>query len=618
MIYALIGIPLGLVMFQSIGERLNTFVGLALKHAKRCFKARNPEVNQTNLVMVVSVLSTILMTSMAAVFAKYERWEYFDALYYCFITLTTIGFGDYVALQKESALQSKPEYVILSLIFILFGLSVVSSAVNLLVLKFLTLNTEDERRDEQLRYTANLNPIQLEGDVITSNESAVVAALPMQADHLKQVVPTLDRGKCQLLRNRFNGGGTTTTQGRQQQTDLVPLKTSVGGGPPVSHQLMLDQVRHSWTSQDDNLGSSSQLDHHLDDDDDDDDDYCHHHHYHHQHHLDQGAASGDLAVDENKATCEEDDNYAEDDDESYFEEDSAHPHHHHHHHRRHSQEQLHPHKHHHHLQPHAKPPIHQSKHTNRSSPLNQHHHHHHHHNHRHHKQQPRFQCQPQHTVCNCCSWLSITSAGVSDASATHYPPSLVIGPNGFIKQSQRKQKLRSPAAVVNHDAGMSSIQPQLGATNAEFAINMKPNVIHGGGGINTTTTTTASSTSTDQRQSGSGAKVIRSTKQKAPISSCEYTSSSSLVAMTVNWPSQQSGGRTSGHLPLNSAASQGDLVADGPTNKRTTKGSNRVKPKLVCKSCCQHSECIERALQSRSSDPPSELDSTEKKEGDDS
>lgn len=113
------------------------------------------------------MLSTILMTSMAAVFAKYERWDYFDALYYCFITLTTIGFGDYVALQKESALQSKPEYVALSLIFILFGLSVVSSAVNLLVLKFLTLNTEDERRDEQLRYTANLNLIQLEGDVIT-------------------------------------------------------------------------------------------------------------------------------------------------------------------------------------------------------------------------------------------------------------------------------------------------------------------------------------------------------------------------------------------------------------------------------------------------------------------
>lgn len=136
--------------------------------------------------MVVSVLSTILMTSMAAVFAKYERWDYFDALYYCFITLTTIGFGDYVALQKESALQSKPEYVALSLIFILFGLSVVSSAVNLLVLKFLTLNTEDERRDEQLRYTANLNPILLEGDVITSTS---LQAIEQQSGKKQQQSP---------------------------------------------------------------------------------------------------------------------------------------------------------------------------------------------------------------------------------------------------------------------------------------------------------------------------------------------------------------------------------------------------------------------------------------------
>lgn len=45
MVYALIGIPLGLVMFQSIGERLNTFVGCALRVAKRCFNAKNPEVS---------------------------------------------------------------------------------------------------------------------------------------------------------------------------------------------------------------------------------------------------------------------------------------------------------------------------------------------------------------------------------------------------------------------------------------------------------------------------------------------------------------------------------------------------------------------------------------------
>ncbi|RZF32491.1 hypothetical protein LSTR_LSTR015082 [Laodelphax striatellus] len=87
-------------------------------------------------------------TGGAAAFSRYEGWSYFDSVYYCFITLTTIGFGDMVALQKDDALDKKPEYVVFSLIFILFGLAIVAASLNLLVLRFVTMNTEDERRDE--------------------------------------------------------------------------------------------------------------------------------------------------------------------------------------------------------------------------------------------------------------------------------------------------------------------------------------------------------------------------------------------------------------------------------------------------------------------------------------
>lgn len=173
MFYALVGIPLGLVMFQSIGERLNTFVGYLLKHGKRCLRMRNTDVSETNLVCLVSVLSTVVMTTGAAAFSAYEGWDYFDSFYYCFITLTTIGFGDYVALQKEGALKQKPEYVAFSLVFILFGLSVVSAAMNLLVLRFLTMNTEDERRDEAEAQCAAQEAVRLEGDVITANGSVI-------------------------------------------------------------------------------------------------------------------------------------------------------------------------------------------------------------------------------------------------------------------------------------------------------------------------------------------------------------------------------------------------------------------------------------------------------------
>ncbi|XP_003374880.1 Two pore potassium channel protein sup-9 [Trichinella spiralis] len=149
MFYALAGIPLTLVMFQSIGERLNTFVAFNIRHLQRCVGMKRRQVSQTNLIMVASTIGTVLMASGAYAFHQFEQWDYLDSLYYCFITLTTIGFGDYVALQKDGALQQNPKYVVFSLIFILFGLTVISAAMNLLVLRFLTMNTEDERRDVQ-------------------------------------------------------------------------------------------------------------------------------------------------------------------------------------------------------------------------------------------------------------------------------------------------------------------------------------------------------------------------------------------------------------------------------------------------------------------------------------
>ena len=136
-----------------------------------CFKMKNIEVSQTNLIMVVGNMCSITVLCGAMAFSMYEKWKFLDAIYYCFITLTTIGFGDFVALQKDEALQKKPEYVAFSLIFILFGLTVVGGMMNLLVLRFLTMNTEDERREEIEAAAAARQAVRLEGDVITANGS---------------------------------------------------------------------------------------------------------------------------------------------------------------------------------------------------------------------------------------------------------------------------------------------------------------------------------------------------------------------------------------------------------------------------------------------------------------
>ncbi|KAL5283354.1 KCNK9 family protein [Megaselia abdita] len=171
MCYAIVGIPLGLVMFQSIGERVNRLSSYVIQNVKVSLHCKQTAASELDLICVVTTLSSLTIAGGAAAFSKFENWSYFDSVYYCFITLTTIGFGDMVALQKDNALNRKPEYVMFALIFILFGLAIVAASLNLLVLRFVTMNTEDERRDEAQAIQAMQAAVHLEGDVITSNGS---------------------------------------------------------------------------------------------------------------------------------------------------------------------------------------------------------------------------------------------------------------------------------------------------------------------------------------------------------------------------------------------------------------------------------------------------------------
>lgn len=67
----------------------------------------------------ILVLSYIL--GGAFLFSRWEKWKFLDSAYFCFITLTTIGFGDFVP-KAEKELNAEVSILICS-VYLLFGMS---------------------------------------------------------------------------------------------------------------------------------------------------------------------------------------------------------------------------------------------------------------------------------------------------------------------------------------------------------------------------------------------------------------------------------------------------------------------------------------------------------------
>lgn len=99
MLYALIGIPLTLVLLTALVDRLMIpttkylhFLNSHLGHLYPPFTIR--------LLHFGTILGTLIFLFLllpAAMFTYLEpEWNYMDSLYYCFISLTTIGLGDYI------------------------------------------------------------------------------------------------------------------------------------------------------------------------------------------------------------------------------------------------------------------------------------------------------------------------------------------------------------------------------------------------------------------------------------------------------------------------------------------------------------------------------------------
>ena len=96
---SLVGIPITLLAFKSIGELIAKWVNtIVTKFEKKILKRLEPK-HMKSKSAVILFLTMLLLISLNGVMQMYSQtdWTVVEGVYFWFISFTTIGFGDYVA-----------------------------------------------------------------------------------------------------------------------------------------------------------------------------------------------------------------------------------------------------------------------------------------------------------------------------------------------------------------------------------------------------------------------------------------------------------------------------------------------------------------------------------------
>lgn len=123
--YAIFGIPLTLMLLTMWVERLMIpsthllhYLNSKLGHLYQPFNIR-----LLHLFFVFTVFLVFFLFIPAGAFASLEpEWDFLDSLYYCFISVTTIGLGDYIPGDSPNQ-PYRPLYKVLTTGYLLCGLT---------------------------------------------------------------------------------------------------------------------------------------------------------------------------------------------------------------------------------------------------------------------------------------------------------------------------------------------------------------------------------------------------------------------------------------------------------------------------------------------------------------
>ncbi|XP_074764973.1 potassium channel, subfamily K, member 16-like [Athene noctua] len=128
--FALFGIPLNIVFLHRVGKMLSL---LCKKLGKFLYEKgmRKKKIKFLTLLFFLATGILVFLCLPSLFFQITEGWSYSEGIYFAFITLSTIGFGDYVV-GKQPGRNYFSYYRTLVAIWILFGLAWIALLFNLL------------------------------------------------------------------------------------------------------------------------------------------------------------------------------------------------------------------------------------------------------------------------------------------------------------------------------------------------------------------------------------------------------------------------------------------------------------------------------------------------------
>ncbi|XP_065727640.1 potassium channel subfamily K member 10 [Phocoena phocoena] len=147
-LYAIFGIPLFGFLLAGIGDQLGTIFGKSIARVEKVF--RKKQVSQTKIRVISTILfilagCVVFVTIPAVIFKYIEGWTALESIYFVVVTLTTVGFGDFVA-GGNAGIHYREWYKPLVWFWILVGLAYFAAVLSMIGdwLRVLSKKTKEE------------------------------------------------------------------------------------------------------------------------------------------------------------------------------------------------------------------------------------------------------------------------------------------------------------------------------------------------------------------------------------------------------------------------------------------------------------------------------------------